>query len=204
MTTPVSQISAIVLLVLLVPVLAALALLILAVDRHAPLYLAGRIGRDGQPFRMAKFRTMRRTGKPGSAITSVGDARVTALGKVLRNTKLDELPQLFNIARGEMAMFGPRPEDPGIVERCYTAEMRRSLEFKPGLLSPGTLWTLRNFRKMENASDPESAYARDILPKRLAIDAAYFRDATAAGNLHLALETAAFLLKRIGSAETRE
>jgi len=204
MTSLATQASAALLLLLLAPLLAALALLVLVVDRQAPFYLAGRAGWHGRPFRMVKFRTMRAKQAGDSAISAVGDSRVTGLGRILRNGKLDELPQLLNILGGDMVFFGPRPEDPGIVERCYDAQMRKSLDFKPGLLSPGTLWAIRNFRRMENAADTESAYVREILPERLAIDTAYFRSATAASNLKLALQTAAVLLGRLGSGTHRE
>jgi lipopolysaccharide/colanic/teichoic acid biosynthesis glycosyltransferase len=204
MTKLMSQVTATILLLLLAPFMIALALLIWTVDRQSPLYLAGRAGKDGQAFRMVKFRTMRNGKTLDPAITAVGDARVTALGRILRNTKIDELPQLINIVCGDMAFFGPRPEDPGIVDRWYNERMRRSLDFKPGLLSPGTLWALENFRKLDGAADPETVYAREILPKRLVIDTAYFRRPSAGANLRLALATMTVLLKRIGSTRYRE
>ncbi|WP_269580675.1 sugar transferase [Roseibium sp. Sym1] len=199
-----TQVTAAILLLLLAPFMIALALLVWVVDRQSPLYLAGRTGKDGRAFRMVKYRSMRNGKTLEPAITAVGDARVTALGRILRNTKIDELPQLINILRGDMAFFGPRPEDPGIVDRCYNERMRRSLDFKPGLFSPGTLWALENFRKLEGAEDLETAYARDILPKRLVIDTAYFRRPSAGANLRLALATMAVLVKRIGSPRYRE
>lgn len=204
MTSVATRLSAAILLLLLAPVLAGLALLIWLADRQRPVFLAERAGLHGVPFRMVKFRTMRHAVHGHSAITAVGDRRVTPLGRILRNSKVDELPQLLNIARGDMAFFGPRPEDPGIVARSYDADMRRSLDFRPGLLSPGTLWALRNVNRLDGAGDQESAYVREILPTRLAIDTAYFRSATAIDNARLVMQTAAQLLKRLTSAEARE
>lgn len=199
-----TQVSAATLLVLLAPLLAGLALLVWIADRQPPFYLARRVGRNGQPFRMVKFRTMRTAQAGDSAIAAVDDDRVTGLGRFLRNAKLDELPQLFNILSGDMTFFGPRPEDPGIVAHSYDDEMRKSLEYTPGLFSPGTLWAMKNVRRLENTADPESVYARDILPTRLALDTAYFRKETARANLHLILGTASLLLKRLGSEKHRE
>jgi len=199
-----TQVIAAILLVLLAPFLAALALLVWIADRQVPFYLAKRAGRNGQLFRMVKFRTLRPAQIGDSAITAVGDHRVTGLGRLLRNSKLDELPQLLNIVSGDMVIFGPRPEDPGIVARCYDNEMRKSLDVAPGLFSPGTLWAMQNVRKLENATNPEATYAQEVLPTRLALDTAYFRNETAGANLRLMLQTVSLLLKRLASKNHRE
>jgi lipopolysaccharide/colanic/teichoic acid biosynthesis glycosyltransferase len=143
------------------------------------------------------------TSKAG-AITAVGDSRITPIGRILRNTKLDELPQLLNILRGDMAFFGPRPEDPGIVARHYDEEMRKSLLFLPGLLSPGTLWALKNLHLIDGAADTEEVYARRILPERLSRDTAYFEQAGVLSHFRLAMTTLTVLLHRAVSAKHRE
>ncbi|MHA7777082.1 sugar transferase [Roseibium sp. M-1] len=198
------QVFAALLLLLFSPILAAILLIVWLADRKPPLYLAERIGRGGNVFKMVKIRTMRPGSNEAGAITAVNDRRVTPFGRFLRNTKLDEVPQLLNIVRGEMAFFGPRPEDPGIVARSYDEEMRKSLVILPGLLSPGTLWALKNLHRMDGAEDPQEAYVRQILTERLAIDTAYFKRATSLSNLSLLARTAKEILKRAVSAKDRE
>ncbi|GAB2183922.1 sugar transferase [Roseibium sp. LAB1] len=192
------------LLILLSPLLAGIAILVWLADRKAPVFIARRTGLGGSTFAMMKFRTMRPGTSHAGAITEVGDNRITPIGKFLRNTKLDELPQLLNILQGDMAFFGPRPEDPGIVARFYDDDMRRSLHFLPGLISPGTLWALTNLRRIEGAADAEAVYAREILPERLARDTAYFEEAGYLSHVQLAMKTMAVLLKRTVSADNRE
>jgi lipopolysaccharide/colanic/teichoic acid biosynthesis glycosyltransferase len=100
-------------------------------------YRARRAGRGGRPFAMLKLRTMRvGSDTPDRKITADADDRVTPVGRVLRRFKVDELPQLWNVLRGDMAVVGPRPEDWDIVQQHYTAEQRRTLEVRPGIASP--------------------------------------------------------------------
>ena len=103
-------------LLLLTPVLAVLALVILCGDGPPVFFGQTRVGRKGKPFRIWKFRTMR-TGIPGMVITAAGDPRVTRAGAVLRRCKLDELPQLFNVLKGDMSLVGPRPERPVFIQQ---------------------------------------------------------------------------------------
>src|SRR5512138_3093876 len=105
-------------LVLLGPLLLLIALLILLFDGRPVLFRQERMGRRGQPFQIWKFRTMRtaRLGSEGPLITAAGDPRITKLGRCLRRLKLDELPQLYNVMRGQMSVVGPRPEVKGYVQ----------------------------------------------------------------------------------------
>src|SRR5204862_4380105 len=123
-------------LLLLAPLLLGLALLVGCTSRGPILFRQERIGLDGRPFRILKFRTMRPGG--GLPITGAGDDRITPVGRFLRRSKLDELPQLFNVWRGEMSIAGPRPEVP-IYVAGYGAKERRVLEVRPGLTDPATL-----------------------------------------------------------------
>jgi lipopolysaccharide/colanic/teichoic acid biosynthesis glycosyltransferase len=100
-------------------------------------YRARRAGLGGRPFDMFKLRTMRvGTDTPDRRVTAERDDRITPVGRLLRKSKIDELPQFWNVLRGDMSIVGPRPEDWDIVEQYYTTEQRRTLEVRPGVVSP--------------------------------------------------------------------
>lgn len=125
--------------VLLLPLFALLGLVI-KLDSPGPVfYRATRIGKGGQPFSMLKFRTMvAGADRQGPAVTASGDRRITRVGRWLRRSKLDELPQLINVLRGEMSLVGPRPEMPFLVEQ-YRPWQRLRLQVRPGLTG---LWQI--------------------------------------------------------------
>jgi lipopolysaccharide/colanic/teichoic acid biosynthesis glycosyltransferase len=161
-----------------------LALAALGIRRASPgpvLYRAERVGRGGRPFIMYKLRTMHvRRRSDSSLITGPRDPRVFPLGAWLRAVKLDELPQLFNVLRGEMSIVGPRPEDPAIVARHYNALGRETLAARPGLASPGSIYSSTHGDAFLRGTDPEAAYAAQLLPLKLALDAVYVRHASLA------------------------
>src|SRR6478672_6127594 len=126
-------------LILLSPLLVLIALMVKLGDRGSVFYRQKRIGQYGVPFLIIKFRTMvPDADKRGLSITSNGDRRITRVGRLLRKTKLDELPQLWNVLRGEMSLVGPRPEVPRYVE-LYTPEQRTILNYKPGITDLASL-----------------------------------------------------------------
>ena len=140
-------------------------------------YRARRVGRDGEVFRLYKFRTMvTDADKHGPAITAAGDTRVTRVGRFLRRTKIDELPQLINVMKGEMSLVGPRPEDPRYVA-LYTKEQREILRVRPGITSAASL-TYRHEEKLLQGKDWEDIYQTEIMPAKLAIDLEYLRHRT--------------------------
>jgi lipopolysaccharide/colanic/teichoic acid biosynthesis glycosyltransferase len=166
-------------LALVAPVLAIAALGIRLASPGPVLFRARRVGRAGTCFTMYKLRTMHRRQPPrASRITGQDDARVFPLGALLRRTKIDELPQLFNVLRGDMSIVGPRPEDPDIVERHYTALQRETLAVRPGLASPGSLYHYTHGDALLAGGDPESAYVDRLLPLKLALDVVYVRQAS--------------------------
>src|SRR4030095_11279768 len=122
---------------LLSPVLSVLALLIVLCDGRPVLFSQIRVGRYGRRFRIWKFRTMR-SGAPGLAISAAGDSRVTGIGARLRRLKLDELPQLFNVLRGDMSLIGPRPEVPEYVN-SESPVWQEILQVRPGITDLATL-----------------------------------------------------------------
>ena len=156
---------------LLSPVFAALALLTIMTDGRPVLFSQMRVGLRGRPFRLWKFRTMR-TGAPGSAITAAGDSRVTRAGAWLRRFKLDELPQLFNVLRGDMSLVGPRPEVPEYVN-AESPMWRAVLQVRPGITDLATL-VYRNEEALLGASDnAEVFYRESVLPAKLLLNLEY-------------------------------
>src|SRR5262245_25529709 len=163
-------------LIVLAPLLVVIALAI-KIDSPGPvLYAQLRVGRGGRPFRLYKFRSMvTDADRRGPALTRKDDARLTRTGRVLRRLRLDELPQLLNIASGNMALVGPRPEVPSIVE-TYTAEERAVLSVKPGLVGPTQLaWLDESDRYPDGVTDPVAYYVQHILPTKLRGDLEYVR-----------------------------
>lgn len=136
-------------------------------------YRARRIGKNGQQFYMLKFRTMHVNSDQMSAITAPSDSRIFGLGIWLRRLKIDEIPQLLNILVGEMSLVGPRPEDPKIVERDYSSWMHETLLVTPGVTGPGSVYGYIFGDALLDESDPESSYARNLLPPKLALERAY-------------------------------
>ena len=158
------------LLVLLLP-LALLIVVCIVVESPGPVfYRAERIGRNGRPLRMLKFRKMRPDAQ-GLALTVAADPRLTRVGAVLAATKLDELPQLLHVLRGEMSLIGPRPENPEFVAR-YPAEFAEILHVRPGMSGLSQLAFAAESGVL-TAADPVAGYVASILPQKLALDRLY-------------------------------
>lgn len=163
---------ALVALLVLSPVILAAGLVVKLESPGPMFHLGARVGRDGRLFRICKLRTMVVGAEhKGLAVTSAGDARITRLGAVLRRTKLDELPQLLNVLRGEMSLVGPRPEHLFYVAR-YTPEQRRILTVRPGMTSLASL-VFRHEEQSLGLSNAEVLYSQAIVPAKLAIELAY-------------------------------
>ena len=155
-----------------VPVL-ALAALWIKLDSPGPvLYRQERVGRHGRLFRIHKLRTMRVHGDRGPPLTQAGDARITRAGRWLRRRRVDELPQLWDVLKGDMSLVGPRPEVPRYMA-CYPEEARRRiLSVRPGITERAALELRDEDRLLANAADPERVYIEQILPlkQRYALD----------------------------------
>ncbi len=163
-------------LIVVAPLLAVLAIGIRLAGPGSVLYRAARVGRDSRPFTMYKLRTMRIGNPSSSVITAHGDPRVFPLGRLLRRLKLDELPQLVNILRGEMSIVGPRPEDPSMVERFYAPFHYKSFAVLPGLTSPGSIYAYTHGEAQLDAHDAERSYGEQLLPVKMALDLVYVRN----------------------------
>jgi lipopolysaccharide/colanic/teichoic acid biosynthesis glycosyltransferase len=177
-------------LVLLSPLLAAVALGIRLASPGPVLYRARRVGRGGDEFVMHKFRTMHVRSGQGSVITAANDGRLFPLGALLRATKIDELPQLYDVLRGKMSIVGPRPEDPKIVAGHYTPEQWETLAVLPGLASPGSIYHYTHGDRYLHDDDPEGSYCEGLLPVKLALDLEYVRRASFLYDLQVIRRTA--------------
>jgi lipopolysaccharide/colanic/teichoic acid biosynthesis glycosyltransferase len=190
-------VSAIGLFILTVPLL-IVALAVKLCSKGPVLFFQERIGRDGVPFRLYKFRTMRtRTTTQGPAVTPEGDTRVTAIGHVLRRWKVDELPQLWNVLRGDMSIVGPRPEVERFV-RHYSPTERRILRQTPGLAGMATLVYPEESEILRKQPDPEATYVEQLLPGKVAVDLDYEERRTFGSDLWLLGQIALFVLGRRG------
>src|ERR671931_800000 len=172
-------------LVVTAPLIALAAIGIKLTDPGPVFYRARRIGLLGREFTMFKLRTMRRMEGGGSLITGLHDERVSAFGRFLRRTKIDELPQLYNVLRGDMAIIGPRPEDPTIVREHYSPGDLETLGVRPGLASPGSIYQFQSGDKLLTGDDPEGRYVDKLLKTKLALDRVYIRRATLRNDLSI-------------------
>ncbi len=152
-------------------------------------YRAARVGRGRVVFTMLKLRTMNVKQSDFSAITRVDDGRVFPFGRLLRASKIDELPQLVNVLLGDMSLVGPRPEDPSIVEADYRSWMMESLECRPGLTSPGTLFGYVYGDTYLDDDAIEKSYAKQLLPRKLQVDVEYFRSNSLLSDLWVLIRT---------------
>jgi lipopolysaccharide/colanic/teichoic acid biosynthesis glycosyltransferase len=192
-------------LILLAPLFGIIALSIKR-DSPGPVFYRGpRLGRSGRPFGIIKFRTMyeRPASYAGPRITGSGDTRITHLGRWLRATKLNELPQLWNVLIGEMSFVGPRPEDPEIAH-AWPADLRdKLLSVRPGITSPATV-VFRGEEEMLQSVTVLDDYLRSILPDKLRLDSLYIHTRTLITDLDVIFMTLALLMPRIRSMRVPE
>ncbi|MBH2014915.1 MAG: sugar transferase [Burkholderiales bacterium] len=161
-------------LLLLAPVLLLIAALI-KLDSPGPvMFRQERVGRFGRPFHIHKFRTMQHApAGQGPLITVGADRRITRVGAVLRQTKLDELPQLLDVWRGAMSLVGPRPEVPRYVAHYPQALRDKVLSVRPGITDIASIEYRDEGAVLARAADPERAYIHEVLPHKLALAAQY-------------------------------
>jgi lipopolysaccharide/colanic/teichoic acid biosynthesis glycosyltransferase len=171
------------------PVLGLLALAVRATSPGPALFRHERVGRDGRLFHLLKFRTMVADAPArGGALTAPGDPRITRLGAVLRRWKLDELPQLANVLRGDMSLVGPRPEVPRYVAG-YSPRQRRVLRVRPGITDPASLAYVDESAVLARFDDCERAYVEVVLPAKLALSLDYLDRRTLRSDLGLLVRT---------------
>ena len=162
-------------LICLSPILLIIYILIKTESKGPGLYAQKRIGKDGKPFKLLKFRTMREGSDKGNQITIGEDERITKIGRHLRKYKLDELPQLVNVIKGEMSLVGPRPEVEKYV-RLYTPEQRVVLSVLPGITDYASIQYSNENEILGKAKDPHKMYVEEIMPKKIEYNMKYIKD----------------------------
>jgi len=153
------------------PLIAIMALLVRLTSPGPALYVQTRIGRFGKPFSCIKFRTMR-VHADSNTVTVDGDKRITGMGRFLRKTKLDELPQLWNVITGRMSFVGPRPDVPGYADRLQGTD-RRVLDLRPGITGPATLLFRHEEELLAASKDPIRFNDEVIFAEKVMINLEY-------------------------------
>lgn len=189
-------------LLLLSPLLLLIALAVMFDSPGGPLYPGQRSGKDGRRFNMWKFRTMRQGADRLGRITGCNDARVTRTGRILRRSKLDELPQFVNVLLGDMTLVGPRPEEPSIVE-LYTPAQRRVLAVKPGITGHAQLEADSEEDIIPEGIPADQYYVQHLMDPKLRRDLEYLETRTAWSDARVILSTAALLLRGLTGRSIR-
>ena len=163
-------------LIVLSPVFLLISLCIVSDSRGGVFYRQSRVGKDGKDFKLYKFRSMR-TGADKRGLITVGekDSRITRVGYFLRKYKLDELPQLINVLKGEMSLVGPRPEVRKYVD-LYTPEQRKVLSVVPGITDYASIEYVDENRILGGAADPDKVYVEEILPDKIRYNMKYIEN----------------------------
>jgi lipopolysaccharide/colanic/teichoic acid biosynthesis glycosyltransferase len=184
-------------LVLCVPLFAAIAVAISLESPGGVFFFQERVGKDLRPFRIVKFRSMA-AGSGGAQVTGRVDPRVTRVGRLLRTTKLDEFPQLWNVLKGEMTLFGSRAEVPDMV-REYRDDELEILRWRPGITGPGQIfYTTDQSALLDEAEDADAFYVQHLMHAKLAIDLAYLREQTWRIDVVVLAQTVRMLVLALG------
>lgn len=177
-------------LTLLAPVMLLIALAVRLESRGTALFRQTRVGQGGRPFQLLKFRSMQDLpAGSGPLITVANDRRITRMGRFLRRTKLDELPQLFNVLTGQMSLVGPRPEVPEYVAKYPTDLREMVLSVRPGITDLASIEFRNESESLAKVPDPESVYVQQMLPRKLELYARYVREHTLLGDVRIILRT---------------
>lgn len=183
-------------LIVLSPLFLIISILI-KIDSEGPIFYRGvRIGQFGKPFKIFKFRTMiKNAEKIGGTSTSADDPRLTRVGKFLRKYKLDELPQLINVLKGEMSLVGPRPEVKMYIDMLKPEEREKILSVKPGMTDLASLWDFHEEELLKGSKDPDKTYMEKIRPKKIQLQLEYVKNRSFLLDLKIIAKTIWKLLK---------
>lgn len=182
------QFVSLVALALLSPVLAIIAAAVFLEMGRPILFKQVRVGHKGYRFELLKFRTMR-AAKSGPSLTVSGDSRITRVGSILRKFKLDELPQLWNVVRGEMRLVGPRPELPEFVD-LGNPVWSSVLQVPPGITDPASIAYRNENDLLASVSNPIEFYEKTVLPAKLALNLEYLKKQSLWLDMRVLLQTA--------------
>ena len=183
-------------LIVLSPLFLVIAILIKLDDGGSIFFRQTRVGQYGKPFKIYKFRTMvENAEKLGAQVTKGDDPRITKVGRFLRKYKLDELPQLINVLKGEMSLVGPRPEVPKFV-KLFEEDYKEILQVKPGITDYASLEFKDENELLKGAENSEEIYIREILPKKIEYDKRYLKEISFTTDLKLILKTIVGILRK--------
>lgn len=192
---------AVLFLIVLSPIYLLTIIIIKIVSPGPAIYKAARVGKDGRLFTCYKFRSMRVDSGKVRLTTLENDDRIFPFGKFIRKTKIDEMPQVVNILKGEMSVVGPRPEDQENAEKVYVGEFKHIMDVKPGLTSTASLYDYTHGELFEE----EEQYEKIFMPKKLKLELYYVNHRTVWYDLWLILKTAwLIILKTCGKKEFNE
>ena len=165
-------------LIILFPFFVVFYLLIRIESKGGAFYIQERIGKNGKPFGLYKFRSMR-IGSDAEGLLTVGerDNRITRIGYILRKTKIDELPQLLNVLKGDMSIVGPRPEVRKYTD-LYTEEQRKVLSVRPGITDYASIEYVNENELLSKAEDPERMYIEEVMPDKIKLNMKYLNHYT--------------------------
>ena len=184
-------------LILLSPLLLAIAVAVVIDSGRPALFRQKRVGRHGTPFEILKFRSMRpATDNTAALVTSAGDQRITRVGGWLRSTKLDELPQLWNVVRGDLSIVGPRPEVQRYVDLWPAPDREIILSVRPGITDPASTKYRREEELLAGQQDPEAFYRAVILPDKVRLYRDYVETQSLANDFRILLGTAQTVVTR--------
>jgi lipopolysaccharide/colanic/teichoic acid biosynthesis glycosyltransferase len=180
-------------LTVLAPIFVTVAIAVKLDSPGPALFRHERVGRQGRRFRLLKFRSMTH-GSRGGDVTVAGDTRVTSVGRCLRRSKLDELPQLWNVLVGDMSLVGPRPEVARYVE-LFERDYRDILEVRPGITDFAAIEYRDEERILAASPDPEAAYRHTILPAKIALYQRYLRERSLSTDFAILVRTFLAILR---------
>lgn len=185
---------------LLTPIFIVIFILIKLDSKGEVIFKQIRVTKDRKEFKIYKFRTMKLGSEKQGQITIGSDARITRVGKVLRKTKLDELPQLFNVLSGDMSFVGPRPEVPKYV-KCYTKDQMEILSVRAGITDYASLYFLNESELLGKVKDPEKYYKEIIIPYKIELNKKYLKNIGVYTDIKIILLT---ILKILGFLKSKK
>lgn len=178
--------------ILLIPII-IISVLIKSTSKGPVLFVQKRVGHKEKKFKIYKFRTMEVGKSKHGSVTVGNDERITKLGKILRKTKLDEIPQLINILKGEMSFVGFRPDTPDFT-KYYKEKNKNFFDLMPGITGKASIYLRKIEKKMEKVEDPRKHYIETVIPLKVRLNEYHFEHNNVYSNIKIMIETVVKLL----------